>query len=462
MATRQNQVNSNGHYRDGRHRNRVTHTEDVNHRDSREIQNHINETRGAMDETLDELGERLSPRNLLDDVIAIFRSPQTRDTAKRAGNVANDFTTNLGRQIRDNPIGASLVGAGLAWLALGSQSEKSQDETGESSRRRSPRDDYQADSNESETDPAYYTDDDLLLDRLDDVGGVQTEIVVPESYHDNPDHPEASNLRGTLQRAKAKTSAAASATGDACSSAWDNTKSTTSSAVDGVKSTASTIGNAVSSASSNTTDASNRANLRGRSAARDVTRGVHRVGRQARRQVSLTSYPPGEQLSRAYDAVDRRVERAHEEAPLALGLGVMALGAIAGALIPRTRREDELLGEASDEAIRQTRRQAEQAYERGQDAVEATVETAKQSAHAEGLTGESLAERATRVVEKSAGSISKTAKEEGLHPQQLKEDAGTVIEETKETAISEAEVAKLDAKAKVADVDRDAKKAMEN
>jgi hypothetical protein len=69
-----------------------------------------------MDETLDELGERLHPRHLLDEVIDIFRSSpggnasrgQIAGTSKRLGRtVANE--------LREHPLAALLVGAGLVW-----------------------------------------------------------------------------------------------------------------------------------------------------------------------------------------------------------------------------------------------------------------------------------------------------------------------------------------------------------
>jgi len=41
---------------------------------SDEIRSHIRGTRRDMDQTLDQLGERLHPRHLLDDVLDLFRN----------------------------------------------------------------------------------------------------------------------------------------------------------------------------------------------------------------------------------------------------------------------------------------------------------------------------------------------------------------------------------------------------
>ncbi|WP_372895706.1 DUF3618 domain-containing protein [Stieleria sp.] len=477
MATSQNQVNKNGHYDNKTHVNRVPPTDDLEHRDSGEIKRRIDQTRGAMDETLDELGERLNPRHLLDDVISIFRSPQTRDTAKRAGDAASDFASNLTRQVSENPIGATLVGAGLAWLAFGSRRDASDQDHISSSRQRNL--DVEDDLEMIDPDDRpFYTEDDLLLDTRYDVGQHQAEIIVPESFDDEEDS------QGMLGKAGNQVSSAASKAGETLSSTWESTKSGASSAaesasdaakstgnavssaassvVDGAKSAASSVGEAVSSATSSTSEASRRVYLRSRAAARDAARATRRAGRRSGRQLSNATAQTGDQLAQVYDRTARRVQRAHDETPLALGLGILALGAITGALIPRTRREDDWMGEQSDAVMRGAQQQAEQAINRGQQAVENTVEAAKQSAQSQGLTGDSLAERATRVVEKASESIREAAKEEGLHPEQLKADAETVAEDVKQQATAEGKDAKQAAKAEVAKVDKDANKAIES
>ncbi|GAA4454200.1 DUF3618 domain-containing protein [Novipirellula rosea] len=464
MATSQNQI-------DGR----VPRTDDLDRRDSDEIKRRIDRTRGAMDETLDELGDRLNPRNLLDDVIEIFRSPTAQDTAKRASGAAGDFATNLGRQIRDNPIGATLVGAGLAWLALGSRHDDEEDDYDRIPRRRSLQNRYFAEDDD-EDEFGYYTEEDLLLDTSAEADHRHGRLVIPESYgeHDDSD--------GIASTAKQKASSAARSVTDASSSAWESTKGAASSTaetvsnaassagatlsdaassvVDGVKSAASSVGSAASSAGSATSEASRRAYLRSRAAARDAARGTRRGSRRAGRYASSASDRAGEQASAAYDATARRIRRAHDESPLALGLGVLALGALAGALIPRTRREDELMGEASDELVEQAKQASQEVYEEGREAVQRTVDTAKQSAQSQDLTGDSLAKRATRVVEKAAESISDAAKEEGLHPQQLKDDAKTIAEDVKQQAESEANDAAKSAKAEAGKLDTDAEKAL--
>lgn len=438
-------------------------------RDATEIKQDIRRTRGAMDETLDELGERLNPRNLLDDVIDVFRSPSSRRSAKRAGDAASDFAGNLGRQVRDNPIGSTLVGAGLAWLAFGGS---------ESGRRHESRSEFDFDDEQDGyRDSGYCTDEDLILERTYSTDPQGAEIVVPESYD------QEGSSESTFGQLSGKASSAAAAAGESAESAWESTKDTASTAASsvadaasatgeaisdaassvagGVKSAASSVAGTASSVGSTSSDAARRAYFQSRAAGRGAYRNTARTARSARTRAGSASRTASDQLSDAYAATRQRAERAHDEAPLALGLGIMAAGAIVGALIPRTRREDKWMGETSDEAIAGARHQAEMVYEQSEAAVQRTVETVKDSADSQGLTGDSLAERATRVAEAAASSVSEAAKEEGLHPKQLKDDAKSVANEGASQAKSEVKTASQDAKKKAAEMDSDAKKAID-
>jgi len=86
---------------------------------SEEIRSDIKGTRREMDETLDELGERLHPRHLLDEVIDIFRSSPSGNASR--GQIAGT-SKRLGRtvanELREHPLAALLVGAGLVWWII--------------------------------------------------------------------------------------------------------------------------------------------------------------------------------------------------------------------------------------------------------------------------------------------------------------------------------------------------------
>jgi len=83
---------------------------------SEEIRTDIKGTRREMDETLDELGERLHPRHLLDEVIDIFRSsPSGSASRDQIAHTSKRLGRTVANELREHPLPALLVGAGLVW-----------------------------------------------------------------------------------------------------------------------------------------------------------------------------------------------------------------------------------------------------------------------------------------------------------------------------------------------------------
>ncbi|MEJ0058749.1 MAG: DUF3618 domain-containing protein [Terricaulis sp.] len=70
------------------------------------IESDLNQTRDAIHDTINALGQKLSPGQLIDELIGL---------AKGQTGV---FASNLGRQVRDNPLPAALIGAGVAMYIL--------------------------------------------------------------------------------------------------------------------------------------------------------------------------------------------------------------------------------------------------------------------------------------------------------------------------------------------------------
>jgi ElaB/YqjD/DUF883 family membrane-anchored ribosome-binding protein len=70
-----------------------------------EIQAQIARTRGDMDATLNAIEQRLTPGQLVDQGIDYLRN-----------SGANEFVSNLGGSVKNNPLPVALVGIGIAWL----------------------------------------------------------------------------------------------------------------------------------------------------------------------------------------------------------------------------------------------------------------------------------------------------------------------------------------------------------
>ncbi|HET9762250.1 MAG TPA: DUF3618 domain-containing protein, partial [Casimicrobiaceae bacterium] len=74
---------------------------------SEQLEREADDRRAQINDTLDELRARMTPGQIVDQVI---------DYARSSGG--GRFASNLGRQIVERPLPIVLVGTGLAWLML--------------------------------------------------------------------------------------------------------------------------------------------------------------------------------------------------------------------------------------------------------------------------------------------------------------------------------------------------------
>ena len=75
----------------------------------------------------------------------------------------------------------------------------------------------------------------------------------------------------------------------------------------------------------------------------------------------------------------RRAKSVAEENPLGLAVGAVAVGFLAGMLIPSTRVEDEKLGPMADDVKERAKETGQEALERGKQVAQDAAETAKES-----------------------------------------------------------------------------------
>jgi hypothetical protein len=98
-----------------------------------------------------------------------------------------------------------------------------------------------------------------------------------------------------------------------------------------------------------------------------------------------------------------------EERPLALGAAALALGVVAGLLVPSTRKEDELMGETRDRLMDRAREVGGEALEKGKQVASVAVDTLKEEAQRQDLTPEALAEKVRNIAKEATNTV----KEEG-------------------------------------------------
>ena len=156
-------------------------------------------------------------------------------------------------------------------------------------------------------------------------------------------------------------------------------------------------------------------------------RGAYYRGRS---RSSHLAHGMAHEMRAGYDTGAEKFSRAVDEYPLGVGIGFAALGALVGLLLPHTRREDELLGERSDELMETVKEKSKEAFERGKVVAERVAESALDEAQKQGLTAEAASEKLSALAGK-AGEIARKAKEEAsaaaeeqkLTPQHLKSEA---------------------------------------
>lgn len=169
----------------------------------------------------------------------------------------------------------------------------------------------------------------------------------------------------------------------------------------------------------------------------DVKQRAYSAYDSARRTASDTVSAARERVSRLGEdlrgrardlgsaATDRAQKVSHdlgemiEERPLMLGAAGLVIGAALGAVLPRTRYEDEMLGETRDELTRSAAEFGREQLDKAQRVVERTVETVREEAERQGLTPEALRETAGAMANRAAKvaqSAADAAREEANRP----------------------------------------------
>jgi len=375
-------------------------------RSSSDIESDIRRTRGRMDATLDELGSRLTARSVIHTLLDIWEAkhPETAQGEARTKTVYTALSNQISHQIKENPVPSLLVGAGLVWALLDRHREHDDREYVELGNRR-----YRVRPSHSSGPVGAMSGT--------PVTEYEYEPVEYEEIHHGPSMIDRAKER--LQHGKDAISDAASAAKERLTGIKDSARDRVAGAGETVRDQASTLGSAtrdqVSGIGDVAHDAAEATRLRARQA--------YERGRYASRQV-------GESVRSGYDTGVHQFTAAVNEYPLLVGLGFAALGAAFGALMPHTRKEDELLGERSDELLDVVKDKTRDTIERGKVVAERVAETALDEAQKQGFTAEAAGQKLTEIASK-VGDVARKVKEEAkvaaeeqnLVPSQLKSES---------------------------------------
>ena len=174
-------------------------------------------------------------------------------------------------------------------------------------------------------------------------------------------------------------------------------------------------------------------------AANQTAEDLGRRAQNAYQQGRSSATKVGRNIQRGYHSSAEQLENAMEEYPLAVGFGFAALGALIGVLLPRTRQEDELLGEHSDQLVQATKEKGEELLQRGKAVAQRVTESTVEEARQQGLTPEAIGERISElagkvgeVAQKAKEEAGTAAKDEKLTLEHLKREASSAAESSKQ------------------------------
>src|SRR3954470_4420051 len=104
-------------------------------KDTDAIRSDIDQTRQRMDDTMDEIGNRLQGRHLLDEILGLFRGNGNADGEGGGGSelrekisrTASNAANSVMQTVKENPLPALVIGAGIAWMLYESRKDKGRD-----------------------------------------------------------------------------------------------------------------------------------------------------------------------------------------------------------------------------------------------------------------------------------------------------------------------------------------------
>jgi Protein of unknown function (DUF3618) len=293
---------------------------------SEQLEREAEQTRAEIASMLEELRSRMTPGQIVDQFLDFARD-----------STGGQFFQNLRRQVSENPVPITLMGAGFAWFLL----------SGRNGTRRAVA------QEERDLPNAYYgteeSGDYYGTTGLYGTGGDQK----PDGH-------------GIVKRVQESAGSVAERARDAGSRVSETASSITSS-----------MANAASSATSSVTGAAS-------SVAGAASSAFEASATKARRAAEFIG-SSGSALRHNSVAASRGVANFLQEQPLVLAGAGLAIGAALGTLFPTTRTENELLGETSDAIKRTAAEAAEEQLEKGKQFAGRVWEEAKQGAGKLGL-----------------------------------------------------------------------------
>ncbi|MFY0309847.1 DUF3618 domain-containing protein [Leisingera sp. D0M16] len=344
-----------------------------------EIEREIERDRAQLTSNLEHLQDKFSVDGVMQQL-----GEQLRE---HGGEIGHAIT----RTVKENPAAVALTGVGLAWMIFGKGRSGSRSYTAETrgadysgrsySRGGAYRDSGWEDRPAAGSDGGHASSG-TLVTRPDPrmKGGPEG---VPSWARDDDDDDDGRSLAdrasGAAASAQAKASAAGSAVHDKASAAGSAVKDAGRAAKGKAAAAGQAARDGASSAASSVQDAAEAARARAARLRARLSEGTENLSEEARARVIAAREAAVDARRKAAQALasgSRQSADFYNRQPLVAGALALALGAAIGGALPRTRTEDDALGEYSDKMMER----AEAIFREEQEKAAAVLQAARKEA----------------------------------------------------------------------------------
>lgn len=337
-----------------------------------QIEREIERERAGLTDTLDDLQNKFSVETIARQVSDQFREH------------GGDIGRSVSDAVKRNPVALALTGVGLAWLMLGDKSGGSDRDDRDRRYGRFSHDDRYGDDRH-DYDHAYDRDDHRAgrtglhgrgapatsASRSQQFGSQSTNSPAPARGYYSRQHAAQRDLpswahtddhdSGPGMGAKMRDAASGAGEGisSAASSAADSVRDAGASIADRARGAAESVSDAGRSATDSAHDFAAAASDRATAYRERLAEGTEHLTDAARERVIAARESAIEARDAVMSYARQGRERAvdiFEEQPLIAGALAVALGAALGAALPRSRMEDEYLGDSSDHLMEEAER----------------------------------------------------------------------------------------------------------